>query len=695
MTLVTLGIAWIGGLLAGLHMDVPPAALALFLASAGALTLLLKSRSPSLWSGLLCVVFLFALLRVELAPGPTPIQPSGALDMVSLRGQVSDDPELAGSEVLFVLQAQEIDRGAGWQKAADKVLVVARPPQSLVEKRDQPFFRYGDVLELKGRLQVPQSFGGFDYQLYLAHQGIHSTLSFPQVELLDEGRGNPLLARVHSLRQTLARHLDNALTPRQAALAQALLLGRRSDLPPDLKDDFRSSGTSHLLAVSGLHVGIILFLAMGASVFLLGRQRHLYLILPLGALWLYAVLTGMAPPVQRAAIMGSVYLCALALGRPRSALPALLLAAVVLAGIEPRALMQVSFQLSFAAVAGIALIMQRGSLVWSPFVPSLAGEEGWHAKVLRALAAAAAISLAATLATLPLVAFNFHQVPTLGIPATIMALPVMSAILVTSALAALGNILHPELGQVVGWFAWVPLSYLIELVHLIGRVPGSTFSIPGISNVLVLAYYAFLVLLVLSPRRLESLRRVPAWAGQTLRDAERRTLMLGTILPLLIIGMALVAAVLWFHVLTDSDGRLHVTFLDVGQGDAVFIETPDNRRVLVDGGPHPLEAARAVSDQLNFWERDLDLVVLTHGDEDHFRGLTEVVRRYRPDVMLEGGLRSQNPLYLELDRAIKEAGVQRIQAVRGQRIELGEAVRLEVLHPPTKPLLSTSADRNQ
>ena len=154
----------------------------------------------------------------------------------------------------------------------------------------------------------------------------------------------------------MAKGIDRALPEPQASLAQALLLGIRGRLPADVTEDFRSTGTSHLLAISGLHVGVLLGMSVGVGAWLMGRRRQVYLLLPLGAVWAYALLSGFATPVERVAIMGSVYLLAMALGRPGSILPALALAAACIAGLEPQALKQVSFQLSFAAISGIAML---------------------------------------------------------------------------------------------------------------------------------------------------------------------------------------------------------------------------------------------------------------------------------------------------------------------------------------------------
>ena len=123
-----------------------------------------------------------------------------------------------------------------------------------------------------------------------------------------------------------------------ASLAQALLLGERGRLPQDVTEEFRSSGTSHLLAISGLHIGVVLALVLGISSWLFGKRRQVYLLLPLGSIWLYAVLSGLSPSVERAAIMGSVYLLALAIGRPRRVLPGLALATGVMAGFDPKIL---------------------------------------------------------------------------------------------------------------------------------------------------------------------------------------------------------------------------------------------------------------------------------------------------------------------------------------------------------------------
>ncbi len=701
MKLAVLVAAWVAGVLVGLEANAYLPAVALLSLAAAILGCLFWTRRWSLWPPLLALIMLMGILRVE-AYETTPLMPSDTPQPIEVAGLIVSDPEVSGPGVEFVVSVDAVDRGMGWEDETGKVLVYARPPLELVQVREEPYFRYGDRLEIKGGLEAPAHLGDFDYGAYLASQGIHSTMAFPhEVRFTDDGGGSWALAQIYDVRRKLSQGIERALPEPQAALAQALLLGQPAALPKDVTEDFRSTGTSHLLAISGLHVGILLALALGMGAWLLGRRWQLYLLLPLASVWLYALVSGLSPSVERAAIMGTLYLAALLLGRPRSVVIALAVAAGVMAGVEPQVLTQVSFQLSFAAVAGIGLLGASRFQLWDSLSGISIAEGGWWRVPLRAVTFALLVSVAATVATLPLVAFNFQRIPTLGILATVLALPALPPLLVTSALAALVALINPLPGQLLGWVAWVPLEYVISLVRLFSKVPGSTFSVPAFSGLFVWVYYGALALLLLSPggvsRLWSAVRRLPSsWearAGAEPGVTGRRPFPVGVYFAG-IIGLAVLAVILWYFALTGPDGKLHVHFLDVGQGDSVLIVTPEGRQVLVDGGPGTVGAARALGAKISFWDREIDMVVLTHPDEDHFRGLVEVLDRYEVDTVLVSGMSSENPLYLEWQRSLDNAAPARVTALQGQTVALDGSTWLEVLNPTSSLIRGTPSDSN-
>ena len=661
---------------------------------------LLRTTRLPLWPGLLAAVLVGGLVRVEASGGPAALdipRPQAA----ALRGSVATDPEISGRAVGFTLRVVEVDLGEGWTRDEGRVLVQARPLSELAKERESPYFRYGDLLEVEGRLQVPPNLGEFDYRKYLAAQGIGFVMPFPdRVALLEEGGGNAARAFLYEARRRISHELDEALPEPQASLAQGLLLGLRDRIPEDMAAEFRDTGTSHLLAISGLHVGTVLVVSTAAGAWALGRRRQVYLLLPLAAMWAYALLSGLSPSVERAAIMGSVYLLGILAGRPRTILPALAFAAAVMAGKDPSVLKDVSFQLSFAAMTGIAVLSTSSAPWWEPAPGGDAGAGPWWRRPARWCVAAIAVGFAATLATLPLVAFNFHQVPTLGIPATVLALPAMPPLLVLSLCSAIGAAIHPELGQVLGWLAWVPLEYLLRLVHLASLAPGGTVPVPAFSGLLVWLYYGVLALLVWQMgtpggvwRRLRPLAaRWRTGAGNrapSYRNMLPSAWMLGSFAVL-----GALAGILWHEAVDGTDGMLHVHFLDVAQGDAILVVSPEGTKALIDGGPHVQGATRALGRHLSGRDRDLDLVVLTHPDEDHLGGLPAVLARYDVDAVADSRMASSNALYVEWERAVEDEAPRRITALQGRTIALGPSTFLQVLNPGGAPHAGASSDLN-
>jgi competence protein ComEC len=162
----------------------------------------------------------------------------------------------------------------------------------------------------------------------------------------------------------------------------------------------------------------------------------------------------------------------------------------------------------------------------------------------------------------------------------------------------------------------------------------------------------------------------------------------------LALPLALAGGLLWARVFSGPSGRLHVYFLDVGQGDSILVVTPQGRQVVVDGGPGAQSAVRALADPMPPWDRSLDLVVLTHLDSDHAQGLLEVLERHQVGAVLAGVEDETSPLLPQWRAAVARSQAPYIQVAEGHRIVLEEGVSLEVLNPPPQPWRGTGSDRN-
>ena len=159
-------------------------------------------------------------------------------------------------------------------------------------------------------------------------------------------------------------------------------------------------------------------------------------------------------------------------------------------------------------------------------------------------------------------------------------------------------------------------------------------------------------------------------------------------------ALAVMAILVWLAALQLPDGRLHVAFLDVGQGDAILITTPEGRQVLVDGGPNPTRLLQELGSFMPFWDRSLDLVILTHPDEDHMAGLIPLFDRYRVERVLTGAPTLVAEEAQPWREAVEAAGISIVVAQRGMEIKPGRGVRLEVLHPGAELLSGTPSDDN-
>jgi competence protein ComEC len=297
-------------------------------------------------------------------------------------------------------------------------------------------------------------------------------------------------------------------------------------------------------------------------------------------------------------------------------------------------------------------------------------------------------TLGATLATLPIIALNFQRIPLVALPANLLALPALPPIIITTAFVGVTGLFVPPLAQAASWTAWLFLTYMIKMVTLFSHIPLASVNISGIAQPTVWAYYGVLATTVwLSNNGKQLLPRSLAFVKRQTQAIRSMRWLFGP--------LGVVALLVWLAILgLDPDNRLHISFLDVGQGDAILIQTPSHHNILIDGGPSPQDINLELGKKLPFWDKDIDLVVLTHPQDDHLAGLIEVLRRYKVKQVLESDFPCDTANCKEWAKVIEEKKIKHNLAVVGQKIRLGSATELEALQPEKPFLRGTSSDVN-
>jgi competence protein ComEC len=503
--LVGVAVAFMLGILAAACAVPPPAFVLPLLAAAVGLLL---TRRP-FW--FLCLVLLgFATLgywRCRIA-SIVPAEDVSHLApvIITVTGVVQSDVDLdfdaSGTQARRAKFVLTVDQAEGFDAAGNVEVTVplasALQDTSVAQKSaDLP--RYGDRGRVHGRLEVssgPRNPGAFDYRAWLAQRGIFATLTARRAadwQILQprETRGNPLKRLAFALRRSILGQARKALPPTEAGVLNGILLGERGDLPASLRDDFERTGTTHILATAGLHVGLVTWLLL-AFLHRLRVPHRSRLILTLGILWLYAVMAGERPSVVRAVVMASVYLVGILLEREPDLLNTMGLAALILLAMSPYNLFDAGFQLSFATVLTIILLMPFAEAALRSLRRRARGDRPGRELARRLLTPVAVcffLALASWIGSLPLVACYFHNLSLVSVFANTLIVPAIPAVIALGFIAALFGPLLPWLAGKLYAALHALLAFVIAVVQWCSSLQFAGINVVSPPWPLIAAYY--------------------------------------------------------------------------------------------------------------------------------------------------------------------------------------------------------------
>ncbi len=625
----------------------------------------------------LCLGMVWTGLAVSVVNSPVTAFQGKNIQIV---GEVQDRPDIRPDGVFYKLGLLRMT-AEGTTREMTGVLRVK------VVGAKGPVYHYGDILQMKGLLTLPEppgNPGAFDYRAWLQRQGIAAILSVKDAkEIKLVGRsGNPIIRTAYTIRDHLEQVFDHTMTKLGASVIKGILFGTRGEIPADVQLAFNESGLVHILSVSGYHVGLVTALVL-AVLRLLRLPRRFTAWVAIPVLLFYALMTGMGPAVMRATLMAIFLLIANHLGRMQDWPTTLAAAAGIILIFNPLDLFDVGFQLSFLATWGLLYITPKlNSLL--PRVPV-------------SLALLVTVPFAAQLATWPLVVLYFNLVSPVSILANLLTTHLVVLIMLFGGMGLLGGLIYLPLAGFINTATDLLTRLFLWLVQVSTSLPGAAWYIPAPSLGLVIFYYVLLVGLGELAKRPEWRAQLRNWLDEAIKPAARTKWGLGCCVFLLLVA----AWLLW-----PVKHQLELHFIDVGQGDSTLIITPGEHTLLVDAGgwQDELITGKGAGNYtvVPYLHRlginSLDVLVITHPHADHAGGARAVLKSLpvKLVVLSPYGFGEEDKVdegYDILLQEMKQQGLVLRTATEGDQLKVDPSVTIRFLSP-TAAYHHTRSDAN-
>jgi len=670
--LIPLLLAFVGGIWIG-HIGVPTKppyliALTFLIIALIASSLFLSSRLRIPY--FMVIFFLVGILLVQNRD-----QHSELLSLanrgakVIVEGTVREQPRISNEGGRFVLRSDRIFIEGMGQKVREDLQVNIF--------QNMRVFSPGEKIRFPAKLRPFNNFnnpGRYNYESAMKLRGISCTASVSdgrKVVLIGEGELEFPLEILEKARRPIRSLFHSALSPRNDALFRALILGERQGIDLELREIFNKTGLGHVLAVSGLHIGLVAWLAFTLVKGLLSLSYGLALkadirkvaaIITVFPIVAYTCLAGFHVSSQRAMIMALAYLFSIIIGREKEVWSTLSLAALVVLAVNPYALFTVSFQLSFCAVVGIlwlAPILYRK-------IPMPEETGGMRNTILQPLYAhligLSVVTLSAVIFLLPIISFYFHRVSLVSIPANLTVVPILGLWVIPMGLLAAMSLPIPFLADVFIGLGALGLDGMIGIIHFWGRFPWAAFWVITPSLLEGLLFYGLLLI------------------GFSVKHRSWKRI------ALLLILVLFAGDISYWIYRTRFDTNFTVTYLDVRQGNAALIQFPGKERMLIDGGGFSqdnFDVGRMVIAPFLFRSKilQIDYLVLTHPQSDHMNGLRFIASNFRPKEFWHNGDKGKSRSFKDLMKILNEKRTKKVTPADWKESREISGVQIELLHP--------------
>lgn len=481
--------------------------------------------------------------------------------------------------------------------------------KAVVYVKTAPIWQYGDLVELHGKLETPpDDDDNFSYKEYLSQRNIYSIMRYPHIQLVERGGGDPLYRAIINLRIIFYERIKNLLPQPEAALVTGIVLGNETDIPEDVQENFRDTGTSHIIAISGFNIAIL----AGLFTYICNRLfRNIWksLFSTIILIGMYTILVGSDPPVVRAAIMGCVGLFGRIIGRKQSGATSLFFVAAIMCFFNPNLLWDISFQLSFTATFGLIYLSDRLMNCFIQITTKIFSEDTAR-RLSQPVGEYFLFTIAAQITTLPIIVLNFHRFSINSIFANILILPAQPPIMTLGGIMAAFSLCLPGIAKLFAHLVWIPTAYTIHMVEWIADKLPAIIETGNIQIWQISLYYLGVL-------------TIPKYWEEIYKFIQPRGLIS-------IAGIAgLTAISVWRMVLDQPDHFMHMDIIsDTNHNTAYLITTASGRSLLIDTLPGMRQMNQFLDRRLPYFNKQLDIFIVTPTSNTTPEYLMDIVETY-------------------------------------------------------------------
>ncbi len=539
---------------------------------------------------------------------------------ITLYGKVTDSPRRNNDTSVMTVRQEAIKRSGKYYKASGYVLVYA--PEEIT-------FRAGDRISVIGKYKVPAEAsgkGGFNYRTYLKTDDIRATMFVKESNIKFLEHKPDFETAMFDIRRRMGENISKHITGPAGELVKAVTLGDKNNFTDEMKNNFADCGISHIVAISGMHMSILIAFVMLLCRFF-GLNRRLRAGISISVIIIYTVILGFIPSALRAAVMGLAVMFATLTNRKEDFITSMALGAFVILLTNPYSLFDAGFILSFSAVIGIKLFAEIFGIYLEKIFPKF-------------IAGILSVSAAVTLTTLPITAMMFNTVNFTGFIANLVVIPFLEILFAGGMITAL----IPFAGYITGFFLKFVADFILAASDLIARLRFLNISVMTPDIFMLLTFVA----VILSIYNLT-------------RKSFAKTV--GSIVAVIIFISLTFTANIY------EQGKFRIEFINVGQGDSILISSGGENFLIDTGRENSREALEYLKDR---GITTLDILFITHSDSDHSGGATNISENIRIKKAVFPKLKVYDPVVATVSESMRKRGTDIIYAGAGDSFKLGD-----------------------